>query len=83
MISKTISITIPEQLEVKLQNCANEIGISRSRFICNILLEWQKNQESGPNNCANLKEGWCEEFAMFCKAPQKEAETCSGFKNKG
>lgn len=40
--SKTISITIPEQLESFLSEKAKIIGISRSRLIGNILLEWQE-----------------------------------------
>ena len=41
-LSKTISITIPGQLEADLQKAANKLGVSRSRYIGNLLLEWQK-----------------------------------------
>ena len=43
-MGKTISITIPTQLEKILQAEANTQGISRSRFICNILLRWKEDQ---------------------------------------
>ena len=76
MISKTISITIPDKLENDLQNEANEIGISRSRFIGNILLDWQEKRNRPTNDCENNDEGFCAEFSIACKAPQKEAETC-------
>ena len=45
-MSKTISITIPDKLEKMLQTRANQLGISRSRFITNILLDWQLNFEN-------------------------------------
>ncbi len=41
--STTISITIPEQLECQLKKRATKLGVSRSRFIGNILLDWQSN----------------------------------------
>lgn len=44
-MGKTISITLPAQLEGMLQEEANKQGISRSRFICNILLRWKEDQE--------------------------------------
>ena len=44
-MSKTISITIPTQLEKSLQDEAIKQGISRSRFICNILLRWKEKEE--------------------------------------
>ena len=79
MISKTISITIPDKLESDLQKQADEIGISRSRFICNLLLEWQKNQHIPINDCGNQNDGWCTEFGSSCQAVQKEANTCSDY----
>lgn len=80
MISKTISVTIPEQLEEILQRDADELGLSRSRFICNILLEWQKEKENPTNDCINLNGYWCDKFDISCKAPQLSAETCAGYK---
>lgn len=79
MISKTISITIPEKLVNDLQKEANEVGISRSRFIGNILLSWQKNINVLINDCINQDNGYCNEFHMSCTAPQKEAETCVAY----
>lgn len=82
MISKTISITIPEQLELELQKEADATGVSRSRFIGNILLEWQKANKEPINDCENQECGWCSEFNISCKAPQTEAETCSDYGKK-
>ncbi len=79
MNSKTISITIPEQLENKLQKSASELGISRSRFIGNLLLDWQRKKEKPLNNCFNQKDGWCREFNISCIAPEEEAKTCSDY----
>jgi hypothetical protein len=82
LISKTISITIPKQLEESFQKEADNVGISRSRFICNILLQWQENKEKPINDCANQQIGWCSEWNMACKAPQSEAETCADYSKK-
>jgi hypothetical protein len=41
---KTISITIPEQLEIYISKRAKEIGVSRSRYIATTLLNWQANK---------------------------------------
>lgn len=80
MVSKTISITIPELLESDLQKQANKIGISRSRFIGNLLLEWQKKKTKTINDCTNLsKDGYCDQFGIECMAPQFEALTCEGY----
>lgn len=83
MMSKTISITIPEQLENELQKDADILGISRSRFVCNILLEWQRKTRTLLNDCGNQSDGFCSEFGISCKAPQSEAETCSDYHKKG
>ena len=82
MVSKTISVTIPEQLEELLKKEATSMGLSRSRFICNLLLEWQKEKEKPFNDCFNQDNGWCSEFNISCKAPQKEAKSCSDYTNK-
>lgn len=44
-MGKTISVTIPEPLEILLQNEADKAGMSRSRFICNILLKWEEKMK--------------------------------------
>ncbi|MDP8268189.1 MAG: hypothetical protein P9L97_05620 [Candidatus Tenebribacter davisii] len=80
MVSKTISITIPEQLVNLLQKEADEIGVSRSRFIGNILLDWQSKKDAPSNDCENQDRGFCDEFSITCTAPQKEAETCPEYK---
>lgn len=79
MASKTISITIPEKLEKDLQDQADKIGVSRSRFIGNLLLEWQKNKFVPPNNCTNWNANGCDQFGIDCMAPQSEAITCEGY----
>jgi len=43
-MGKTISITIPVPLEIDLAEAAKDIGMSRSRFIGNILLQWQADR---------------------------------------
>lgn len=57
MQSKTISITIPDQLEQRLQSAANSLGISRSRFICNLLFDWQKKNTPTTKLQAEDKDG--------------------------
>ena len=79
LFSKTISITIPVQLEEELVKEAARLGISRSRFIGNLLLDWQKTEKNNTNNCAHQSNDWCAFFNIECKAPQTEAETCVGF----
>lgn len=51
-MGKTISITIPQPLEKELKEESKKQGVSRSRFICNILLAWseKKNNPSNPSN---------------------------------
>ena len=44
-MSKTISITIPDQLEEELQKEADVKGISRSRHIGSVLLDRQAEQD--------------------------------------
>lgn len=93
MSGKSISITIPIPLVDQLQDAANMIGISRSRFITNLLLKWQERQqgfiageleqtifESVPSDCPNREEGgFCKKFDLVCNAPQNEASTCMGY----
>jgi len=45
-MGKTISITIPNQLEKKIQMSADKAGISRSRYIGNLLLQWGERQDT-------------------------------------
>lgn len=47
-MSKTISIVIPDLLEADLQKAADDLGISRSRYITNILLNWKENRNQTP-----------------------------------
>jgi len=77
----TISITIPEPLESKLRLCAKEKGISRSRFIGEILSKWE-DDSSVSNLCINHNNGYCRHFQIPCRAPQHEAETCSEYHAK-
>ena len=44
-MGKTISVTIPEPLEELLQRESKKAGMSRSRFICNILLKWEEKMK--------------------------------------
>lgn len=97
-MGKTISITIPLPLVEELQGAANKVGISRSRFISNLLLKWQdkknnptneqKNEqtifETKPHDCVNREDdGFCILFEYVCNTTQEEANTCSGYvKNK-
>lgn len=48
-MGKTISITIPQPLEKELQEEAKIQGVSRSRFICNILMAWSENKKNPKN----------------------------------
>ena len=43
-MSKTISITIPDQLETALKRAADDLDISRSRYIGNLLLNWNEKR---------------------------------------
>ena len=83
-MSKTISITIPDQLEIDLQKSADKIGISRSRFIGNILLKWQeKTNMVLTSDCDHRNSiGECLFFGQTCNVPQIEAITCSGYLKK-
>lgn len=78
-MSKTISITIPDQLEGVLQKEADTIGISRSRHIGNILLDRQS--KSDPiNDCGHLSvNSTCSKHGHHCAADQANAETCEGY----
>jgi len=84
----TISITIPQPLVEELQEASNKVGISRSRFISNLLLKWQdtKNQIviqdtkiGSPNDCSlrDPIDGVCKSEGHICQAPQSEALTCA------
>jgi metal-responsive CopG/Arc/MetJ family transcriptional regulator len=48
-MSKTISITIPTPLEKELKEESKKQGVSRSRFICNLLLTWSENKKEKLN----------------------------------
>lgn len=89
---KSISVTLPKPLVEDLQKGANKVGISRSRFVSNLLLKWQETnknlgdhegQETPPNDCTNRDDdGFCIAFEHICNAKQKDAEPCSGYTNK-
>lgn len=81
-MSKTISITIPDKLVTDLQSDADEVGISRSRFIGNLLLDWQTKRNLPTNKCDHQNNKWCDFFQMTCIAPQNEAITCVGYNNE-
>lgn len=94
-MGKTLSITIPELLEKDLQACADKAGISRSRFIGNILLKWREDREirkeslsasmdlsaiEEGNICPNRdSDGFCNVFEIVCNAPESEIKTCTGY----
>ncbi|MCP4373934.1 MAG: hypothetical protein GY797_38395 [Deltaproteobacteria bacterium] len=44
----TISVTIPKPLETALKQKAVEAGMSRSRYICNLLLKWEEKMKQPP-----------------------------------
>lgn len=48
-MGKTISITIPQPLEKELKEESKKQGVSRSRFICNILMAWSENKKNPQN----------------------------------
>ncbi len=91
---RSISVTLPIPLVDDLQKGADKVGISRSRFISNILLKWQEGttleqnldhagQESPPNDCGNREDdGFCRNFEQICNAEQKGADTCAGYGGK-
>ena len=79
-MGKTISITIPVPLEKQLRETAIIAGMSRSRFIGNILTKWEEDKKTPPNTCKNREEdGHCIAFNIVCKANQIEASTCAGY----
>lgn len=53
----TISVTIPKQLEVDLKQTATDVGISRSRYIANILMDWQQQKDTASKLLDKEKEG--------------------------
>ena len=89
----TISVTMPSPLEKSLQKGADSRGISKSRHICNILLDqWQDEdikkvdedkkiqKASAPSKCDHRsKDGHCVFFDIDCEANQASAETCEGY----
>lgn len=78
---KTISVTLPLPLVDDLQNEADKIGISRSRYISNLLLKWQKGIQLGTfltNGCEYKRheDDICMKTGFSCKAPLSEVFTC-------
>jgi hypothetical protein len=79
-VSKTISITIPDQLETKLQLSADKAGISRSRYIGNLLLQWGEHQREYKECKHKNSEGNCIVYNDFCDT--KKMESCRMFSRK-
>lgn len=75
----TFSITVPEPLKNKLSFCAKKKGISRSRFVCEILSKWEEEQVDFGNGCLHQDNEYCRNFSIVCKAPRHEALTCAGY----
>jgi hypothetical protein len=81
-MSITISITIPNQLEQSLKDSSGLLGISRSRHIGNILLNWQEQQlkEKKSNDCIRKDHASiCSEYNHKCVATQSDAEDCPDY----
>ncbi len=83
-MSKVISVTIPGPCVDDLQKAADKVGISRSRFISNVLLKWQTEQSLtkyvGSDYCIfREEEGTCKHEGSICDAPLSEAVTCEIF----
>jgi metal-responsive CopG/Arc/MetJ family transcriptional regulator len=54
-MGKTISITVPRPLEEELKKASLEQGVSRSRFICNILTNWSEaKKQKAEQNISNI-----------------------------
>jgi len=51
----TFSITTPKQLEEYLSEEAKKVGVSRSRFIVNRLLDWQDAHRKADNRFGKIK----------------------------
>jgi metal-responsive CopG/Arc/MetJ family transcriptional regulator len=43
-MSVSITITLPEKVEEKIRWISEDLGISRSRYIGNLLLNWYEEQ---------------------------------------
>jgi hypothetical protein len=78
-MSITVSVTLPDRLEKDLQNAADVIGISRSRYIANLLLEWQAKTNKSTNKCEHQNNRWCDFFQLSCILNQEEALNCKGY----
>lgn len=63
-MGKTISITVPRPLEEELKEESKKQGVSRSRFICNILMAWNEKR----------KEPTYTQDPMFVKLKNSEGE---------
>ena len=88
-MGKTISVTLPEPLVDDLQTSADKVGVSRSRFIGNLLLKWQDSLTLKPvaensNDCLQKnKQGDCRKYNAPCLVTTKEqAVTCPDYIGK-
>ena len=92
---KSISITLPKPLVDDIEKGARKVGISRSRFISNLLLKWQEGNKKlniqdqistknrPPNKCENRENtGFCSLYDQRCEILQKEARSCVGYKDE-
>jgi len=77
----TVSITIPEKLEKLLSEKADSLDISRSRFVSNLLLEWQQNNTT-EISCANKIDGCCIVSSFGSHVSDDEAKKCVEYRRK-
>lgn len=82
-MSKTISIVIPDLLEADLQKAADDLGIPRSRYITNLLLNWKEKRYTlklhNPS-CEHLtNEVYCSFFKTQCTYLLSKQDSCSGY----
>ena len=81
-MSKTISIVIPDSLEDALQKAANDLEIPRSRYIANLLLQWQEQRHiiHVYKQCDHLQNGkFCSFFKTQCSYLLREQPSCTGY----
>lgn len=78
-MSITVSVTLPDRLERDLQREADVIGISRSRYISNLLLDWQARTNKLTNKCDHQENRFCDFFQRDCILNQAEALDCVGY----
>ncbi|RLD78260.1 MAG: hypothetical protein DRJ07_13445, partial [Bacteroidetes bacterium] len=83
---KTVSIVIPDTLKNELQRAADKLSIPRSRYIANLLLNWQEQRSNAttiPELCEHLHSGnKCDFFKTLCTYPLTKQDTCTGYYEK-